>query len=287
MAVIKLGLYEQIFDDATQTAIADLNQEHIQVLRRHLDAGDSHSYLAHLARQIGFVLRSLPVEGRLDAQVALSNKIIDLLEAVSPALSKGTRANVTPQVELLLAIVRKEIDRPDTPLGTSCLITGTRQDPNLVSQLRKEFATADSVDILCSFIKWSGVRIIEDSLRILAANGKPIRVITTSYMGATDLKAVEALSKIPGTAVKIYDTRRTRLHAKAYMIHRQTGFSVAYIGSSNISQAALTDGLEWNVKISEYEAPHLSGQKFVQPSRLIGTILNLCRTLQSHASSCE
>jgi superfamily II DNA or RNA helicase len=154
--------------------------------------------------------------------------------------------------------LRKEIDRPDTPLGTSCLITGTRRDPNLVSQLRKEFAIADSVDILCSFIKWSGVRIIEESLRILADNGKPIRVITTSYMGATDLKAVEILSKIPGTTVKIsYDTRRTRLHAKAYMIHRETGFSVAYIGSSNISQAALTDGLEWNVKISEYEAPHL------------------------------
>ncbi len=102
------------------------------------------------------------------------------------------------------------------------------------------------------------MRIIEDSLRVLSDNGRPIRVITTSYMGAKDLKAVEALSKIPGTAVKIsYDTRRTRLHAKAYIIHRQTGFSVAYIGSSNISQAALTDGLEWNVKISEYEAPHL------------------------------
>jgi superfamily II DNA or RNA helicase len=259
VALTKLGLYEQILDDATQTVIADLNQEHIQVLKRDLDAGDSHSYLVqHLARQIGFVLRSLPVEGRIDAQVALSNKIIDLLEAGAPTTSKGTRANVTPQAELLLAIVRKEIERPDTPLGTSCLITGTRQDPNLVSQLRKEFATADSVDILCSFIKWSGVRIIDESLRAVADNGKPIRVITTSYMGATDLKAVEALSKIPGTTVKIsYDTRRTRLHAKAYMIHRQTGFSVAYIGSSNISQAALTDGLEWNVKISEYETPHL------------------------------
>jgi hypothetical protein len=116
----KLGLYERIIDDATQSAIAGLNQEHVQVLRRDLDAGDSHSYLVqHLARQIGFVLRSLPVEGRLDAQVALSNKIIELLEAGAPASAKGTRANVTPQAELLLAIVRKEIDRPDTPLATS------------------------------------------------------------------------------------------------------------------------------------------------------------------------
>ena len=117
------------------------------------------------------------------AQVALSNKIIELLEAGAPASAKGIRANVTPQAELLLTILRKEIDRPDTPLGTSCLITGTRQDPNLVSQLRKEFATADSADILCSFIKWSGVRIIEDSLRTVADSGTPIRVITTSYMG--------------------------------------------------------------------------------------------------------
>jgi superfamily II DNA or RNA helicase len=258
VTVAKLGLYERILDDAAQVAIADLDPQQFHVLSRPLDAGDSHSYLVqHLARQMDFVLRSLPVDGRLEAQVALSNKIVDLLEAGATPASKGTRAGIT-RADLLLAIARKESERPDTPLGTNCLITGTRQDPSLVSQLRKEFATADSVDILCSFIKWSGLRIIEDSLRILADNGKPIRVITTSYMGATDLKAVETLSKIPGTIVKIsYDTRRTRLHAKAYMIHRQTGFSIAYIGSSNISQAALTEGLEWNVKISEYEAPHL------------------------------
>jgi HKD family nuclease len=137
-------------------------------------------------------------------------------------------------------------------------MTGTRQDPSLVSQLRKEIATANQVDVLCSFIKWSGVRILEDSLEKLAANRSPLRVITTSYMGATDLKAVEALQRIPNTNVKVsYDTRRTRLHAKAYIIHRKTGFGVAYIGSSNISQAALTDGLEWNVKISQHESPHL------------------------------
>jgi HKD family nuclease len=258
VAVTKFGLYEQILDDATQAAIADLDQQQLQVLSRQLDPGDSHSYLVqYLARQIEFVLKSLPVEGRLDAQVVLSNKIIDLIETGVPAASTGNRATFK-RAELLLAIVSKKLERPDTPLGANCLMTGTRQDPSLISQLRKEILTADSVDILCSFIKWSGVRIIEESLRILADSGRPIRVITTSYMGATDLKAVEALARIPGSAVKIsYDTRRTRLHAKAYIIHRQTGFSAAYIGSSNISQAALTDGLEWNVKISEYEAPHL------------------------------
>lgn len=111
-------------------------------------------------------------------------------------------------------------------------MTGTRQDPSLVSQLRKEIAAADRVDVLCSFIKWSGVRIIEDALQKLAANCGPLRVITTSYMGATDLKAVEFLREMANSSIKVsYDTRRTRLHAKAYIIHRQTGFGVAYIGS--------------------------------------------------------
>jgi superfamily II DNA or RNA helicase len=136
-------------------------------------------------------------------------------------------------------------------------MTGTRQDPTLVSQLRKEIASADRVDILCSFIKWGGVRILEDSLTQLTED-KPLRVITTSYMGATDLKAVEFLRGLANTELQVsYDTRRTRLHAKAYIIHRDTGFGVAYIGSSNLSQAALTDGLEWNVKISEQESPQL------------------------------
>ena len=55
-------------------------------------------------------------------------------------------------------------DRPDTPLGLGCLLAGTRLDPTLVSQLRKELVSTNRVDILCSFIKWSGIRILADDL---------------------------------------------------------------------------------------------------------------------------
>jgi HKD family nuclease len=98
-------------------------------------------------------------------------------------------------------------DRPDSPLGRSSLFTGRRLDASLGSQLRKEISTCDRVDILCSFIKWSGLRVLLDNLRELAeqtaGDGPVIRVITTSYMGATDPKAVEVLRELPRTEVRV------------------------------------------------------------------------------------
>ena len=59
-----------------------------------------------------------------------------------------------------------------------------------------------------------------------------------------------------GAEIRVsYDTSPTRLHAKAWIFHRESGYSTAYIGSSNLTHSAQVTGLEWNVRVSGARNP--------------------------------
>ena len=258
---MKSGLYEHIVNGYLSENLFDIDDKHKHLSR--LNDADSNDYLAqYLYRVLSHGLSEIKNDKngktKIDKQIEICNAVVDILNRYGIE-TKGL--DVSETAEKLMAVLDEnrsvDFSRPDTPLSLGALLTGTRQDPSLVSQLKKEILSSDRVDILCSFIKWSGVRILQEELKeFTSRKGSELRVITTSYMGATDSKAIEFLESLPNTTLKVsYDTRRTRLHAKAYLFERQTGFSSAYIGSSNISNAALTDGLEWNLKISQYEQP--------------------------------
>ena len=106
----------------------------------------------------------------------------------------------------------------------------------MASELRAEIDSADRVDLLCAFVKWYGLRVLEKQLDSRAERGVPMRVITTTYMGATERRALDRLVRTSAPRCEIqYDARRTRLHAKAWLFRRRTGFDTAYVGSSNLT----------------------------------------------------
>ncbi|MFN9025483.1 MAG: phospholipase D-like domain-containing protein, partial [Akkermansiaceae bacterium] len=121
-----------------------------------------------------------------------------------------------------------------------------------------ELESADRVDMLVSFIKSAGLKLLLPSLERFTKRGGKLRVITTTYLGASDPTAIRQISELSNTEIKInYDTKHSRLHAKAYFIHRDSGLSCAFIGSANLSHAAMTSGLEWTVKLPSTELPDL------------------------------
>ena len=268
---MKEGIYEQVMNKEILEQLNNLEQENFIIDKDKIDKEEAKvilsQYISRVIRKSLNYIRDKEKEDseKLIKQIEACNNIINILSEVSNEEDikkyeidkNGEMLNALYfKVNNKRALTKKQAIRPVTPLSQSSLFTGSGQEPNMLGELNKEILSCDSIDLLVSFVKWSGIRCIIESLReATQSNNKKLRIITTSYMGATDVKAIEELSKLPNTEIKIsYDTERTRLHAKAYMFKRDTGFTTAYIGSSNLSNVALTSGLEWNLKITEQDS---------------------------------
>lgn len=208
---------------------------------------------ADLARRLADALERFEEsdEGK-KLEIALINSLLIKINAHEPPVDEP--------IEALLGIHEAEavLSPPRTGLSQPWLFAASRQDIDLLSELRAELTAADQVDILISFIRWDGVRRLMDLFQAAtASNAKGdtrtrFRIITSTYIGATEERALTWLAQLPGVEVKVsLDGRRTRLHAKVWIFRRQTGFGSVYVGSANLSNAALTGGMEWTVKSTE------------------------------------
>ena len=261
------GLYEQVINNALNRELSEVPEARKSTAP--IDTAEASKVLAQYLTEVvqkGFD-NVQDNGGGIEAQIALANQIVSTIQTTTKEPDFAA-LGVDQRAEQLLALLRendprlatgkaaKDIERPETSLAQSSLFTGAIHEPQMYTELKKEIVSADHIDMLVSCIKWSGLRLLMDELRQFTQNGGELRIITTSYMGATDVKAIEELRQLPNTKIKVsYDTKRTRLHAKTYVFYRDTGFTTAYVGSSNLSNAAISSGLEWNVKVTRKDLP--------------------------------
>lgn len=255
------GLYDLILTDralrlleGSAPAAGDL---------RDLHADEAAERLTEvLAMELRRILADAHGSGseRLQTQLALINGLLrELRDRLDPDTPEPDQVVPPPRVlRSLHSGAASPPEAPETGLATSWLFTAGRGSPALITELRREAAACDAIDILVSFITVSGVRKLIDVLKTVTAAGATgrgrtrIRVLTTTYTGATQIQALDELARLNGCEVRIsLDGRRTRLHAKAWIFQRATGFGSAYVGSANLSGAALMGGLEWTVKFTE------------------------------------
>ncbi|MDP4984250.1 DEAD/DEAH box helicase family protein, partial [Pseudoalteromonas tunicata] len=263
------GIYEQLI---TQVVEARLDKKRFYIGERQLESAEAATWLSRfLSKLIAHAIDVIPnSDDRLQLQINLANNLVlwlkdhikdDALINENLIDSQGRILTALFNTENPIAADLKQYSKdiyPLTGLSQSELFSGANAGISLETELKREIKSADTIYWLVSFIKWTGLRIFKNELEAFTRSGKKLKVITTSYMGATDAKAVEFLASLPNTEVKLsYNNQQERLHAKSYLFLRNTGFDTGYIGSSNLSHSALTSGLEWNLKITAQEIPHI------------------------------
>lgn len=259
------GFYDALITKAVNNALSSLEAHKKPVVVDVKVVEWREAIVAHFTKTLTRVLENVSAEnteeevgnafrqlitklyegGDVPAEDELQENSKRLLAVVD---NNGGLATLTDEKKLISDLNNK---LPQYGLSRSELFSGGIGNVSLEHELRKEIQTADRIDLLVSFIKFSGLRLLlEDLIKFTNAGGN-LRVITTTYMGATDAKACEALLDLRNTEVKVnYDSNVDRLHAKAYIFWRNSGLHTAYVGSSNISLAAITKGLEWNIKLT-------------------------------------
>ncbi len=245
---------ERTHAERTDTERTDTERTHAERTElRHADAADRIA--VHLARVIERAVESFGDRERVEKGIELARKLIEDIDAVVTG-DLGRESPVTPGAVLRAVVARlpgggtESIPEPLIPLLDTALLTNAPGEPRVGHQLEAEIHSADRIDLVMAFIRRSGVAPLLAALRAHCEAGRPLRVLTTTYTGSTEPAALDQLRAFGADLRVSYDTTTTRLHAKAWLFHRRSGFSTAYIGSSNLTHSAQVTGLEWNVRAS-------------------------------------
>ena len=256
---LRPGLRDELVTEELSALLTHLDQQ--QLISDPLRASDAVERLGKHLLRVARRMRTPNDSAAVEAGTTLVNAAIDALgtdyagDRVShpPRLLKGVRHPV--------GLTEGELPHhPRIPLTSSELLVNGAGEPAFGTVLKEEIRCADEVDLICAFVGYTGFQPLKDEFRALIERGGRVRVITSTYLGATSAKALDELVLL-GADVRVnYQGQSTKLHAKAWLFRRPGELDTACVGSSNLSDAALYSGLEWNVRLARADAPAVFGR---------------------------
>ncbi len=166
------------------------------------------------------------------------------------------------------------------------LTTGGPTD-QFLPRLLEEINNASEIELAVSFIKSSGLRLLFSTLQdAVETRNVELRVLTSDYLNVTDPQALRILMLLQerGADIRIYECNNHSFHLKSYIFleseQDQWVQGCAFVGSSNISNAALTDGLEWNYRIAfPDEGSNRATERFAEIRHKFTALFNDPRSL--------
>lgn len=130
------------------------------------------------------------------------------------------------------------------------IYNNNKDGQKVFSAIEDELCKCDSFTISVAFITRGGITPLLQTLKELERRGIPGRILTTDYLTFSDPVALDTLAGLSNVELRMYQTERAGngFHTKGYIFQNKEEYRFI-IGSSNLTQDALTRNMEWNTKL--------------------------------------
>lgn len=120
----------------------------------------------------------------------------------------------------------------------------------VLTAIEKELKGCDDLFISVAFITMGGIAPLLGTLKDLEKKGVKGRILTTDYLMFSDPRALDKLNSLNNLDVRVFKTGENDVgfHTKGYMFHNNGDLRII-VGSSNLTQNAITKNHEWNTRM--------------------------------------
>lgn len=140
-------------------------------------------------------------------------------------------------------------------LRPKLIINDFNKGSKVLSDIVGELSKCSEFMISVAFITSSGVLPLLETLKNLERKGVQGKILTTDYLTFSEPKALKKLLEFSNIKVKLYN--KDNFHTKGY-IFKHNDYYKLIVGSSNLTQTALTKNKEWNIEVSSLEEGSLT-----------------------------